>query len=535
MEEKQFYLKPQVYIEPLVHNWYAWPYMLPPVTCAMLFSDRILKMMKSFVASYKLHIAASKNKELTGGSFVNCSESQLGDMKVLIDKIQQDFPEYKEIRQAIKSLHSILHEQTGLSLEALYQDVPDVLKGFIELHYNENHNASFRMIEGLLYRSSLYQKKIQSLGLGVLEGSQERPFVLSTPRLPSDNFIELSVSFEDSIVDELAQAREKSISRERIEQIFSSDKTRGDFDFWLLFTHEAPDSVRKVGERLQVDFLGHAGVSVRRNNTCVLIDPVIPVVSEEHRGDVLSFADLPEKIDYVCVTHTHMDHTCIETLLQLRHKTDHILVPKNNSGSICDPSIKLMLQNLGFRVSELEDMEDVFTPDLRITAIPFLGEHADLHIRSKSAWLIEAEGYRVLFAADSSNLEPQMYEHIRNVTGEIDVLFIGMECVGAPMSWLYGSFFSRPVSREINESRRFNGSDYKAARNIVDVLSPGEVYIYALGMEEWFKYFMGLEYDQNAKQIEQSDLLIDYCTNKGIKCQRMSGHVSLQYDVSIAD
>jgi hypothetical protein len=217
-----------------------------------------------------------------------------------------------------------------------------------------------------------------------------------------------------------------------------------------------------------------------------------------------------------------MDHTCIESLLQLRSRIKHaVLVPKN-TGNLADPSIKLMLQTLGFKVRELEEMDEVAVPNGRIVAIPFLGEHADLNIRSKSAWYIELEGKKIFAGADSASLDQVLYRRIHEQTGNLDMLFIGMECVGAPMSWLYGALFTKPVPRAINESRRFNGSDFALAKHLVDIFQPSYVGIYALGLEPWFRYFMGVDYQQDARQIVESDQLLAYCAERQITADRLA-------------
>jgi hypothetical protein len=248
---------------------------------------------------------------------------------------------------------------------------------------------------------------------------------------------------------------------------------------------------------------------------------VIAARDAVHGDSVISFSELPDTIDYICLTHTHMDHVCIETLLQLRYKTRCVLVPKNNGGSLVDPSLKLMLRKLGFRVMELEDMEEIPCADGTIRALPFLGEHADLHIRSKAAWFFEFAGKKIFSGADSSSLDPTLYRRLREHLGRVDLLFIGMECVGAPMSWLYGSLFTKPIPRAVNESRRFNGSDCASAQKMIAVFEPAEVYVYALGMEPWFKYFMGMDYDENAKQLVESDRLLAACTAEGIHAERL--------------
>ena len=42
---------------------------------------------------------------------------------------------------------------------------------------------------------------------------------------------------------------------------------------------------------------------------------------------------------------------------------------------------------------------------LQITGLPFFGEHADLDILSKMAWLVRVGAISLLFAADSCNID----------------------------------------------------------------------------------------------------------------------------------
>ena len=53
-------------------------------------------------------------------------------------------------------------------------------------------------------------------------------------------------------------------------------------------------------------------------------------------------------------------------------------------------------------------MEELTFDSGSITAIPFLGEHADLNIASKAAYLVRVNGHSLLFAADSCNISPSM-------------------------------------------------------------------------------------------------------------------------------
>lgn len=518
------YLREDVYFEPLIFKWYAWPYLLPPVSAAMNMAGRNLRLMKSFVANHHLHLAASKDPALAGGDFVNCSEDQLDEVRELIRKIEVDHAEYQDVRKGVADITKMLEPMQGLSLESLYAELPDVLRGYVELVYDMNHSPSIRLIEGLLYEGALYKESEQSMSLGVLSRMNERPFVLSSPRLPDANHLHIEVPFTHPLVDVLFAARDQSIPRAQWAEIFDTLPINGGLSPDELLTTVPPAIARQpISGDLRISYLGHAGLLLETARTSILVDPVIAVRHEGYGHQVVSFSELPPIIDYICLTHTHMDHVCVETLLQLRHKTRRVLVPKNNGGSIVDPSLKLMLGKLGFQVTEMEDMERVACADGHIRALPFLGEHADLHIRSKSAWLFEFANKKIFSGADSSSIDEKMYERIHAITGNVDLLFIGMECVGAPMSWLYGALFSKPIPRSINESRRFNGSDCASAEKMIAIFKPSEVGIYALGLEPWFKYFMGIDYDQNARQIHESDRLLATCADRGVRAQRLFG------------
>ena len=72
-----------------------------------------------------------------------------------------------------------------------------------------------------------------------------------------------------------------------------------------------------------------------------------------------------------------------------------------------------------------------------ITAVPFLGEHADLDVRAKAGYAVRIGRRIILFLADSDNVEPRLYRHVPPKVGTPDALFLGMECDGAPLSLHY--------------------------------------------------------------------------------------------------
>jgi len=103
------------------------------------------------------------------------------------------------------------------------------------------------------------------------------------------------------------------------------------------------------------------------------------------------------------ITHAHQDHVLFETLLQIRHRSRTSSVPRSGADSCKIHRSSLLLEHCGFRnVIEATEMEESNIGNVRITALPFFGEHADLDIRSKMAWLVNIGPHSMIFAADSA-------------------------------------------------------------------------------------------------------------------------------------
>ncbi|MES2316839.1 MAG: MBL fold metallo-hydrolase [Pseudomonadota bacterium] len=531
MSEKNMYLREDVYIDPLVNQWYAWPNLIAPVTYAMYMTKTHKRLMNSFVNNYELHIVANQDAAMAGGGeFVNCSAEQVDDVRRLIGKFDNDYGMCRELCEAVGQLDTLVRSHTsGESIEPLYEKVPALLKGYVELFMDLYHQPSYRLIEGLLYQSPYYLPEIQSVSFGLLSAEHARPFVLSTPRLPGADNLQLRLPFSSPVWDRIFRARTEPVSLEEAAAMFENAPAEGGLDWRTLFTTEAPARRHvPVTQGMRLAYVGHAGFLAETPGCAVLIDPVIANRTASNADQVISYTELPEHIDYLCLTHNHSDHVNIESLLQIRHRVGQVLVPKNNGGSLADPSLKLILSRLGFKVSEVDDMEEIMLPSGRILSIPFLGEHGDLNIRSKTAWLLEMGGKKIYAGADSSNLEPRMYQHIQTLVGDLDVLAIGMECVGAPYTWLYGALTTTAVARNVKESRRLNGSDFGKAAQMVATFRPRQVLIYALGMEPWYGYFMGVDYSDDSQQIIQSGRMVEHCIGLGIAVERLCGKQTLQ-------
>jgi L-ascorbate metabolism protein UlaG (beta-lactamase superfamily) len=530
-ENELWWLREEVYFEPLLNQWYAWPYLLPPVTGARHMVNTHRRIMNSFVKNYKLHIMAAHQPGMAGAEFLDAKEEQVEEIKALVERIDTEHSDMVELSDAVRQLDELLRSHTsGESIEYLYAQVPEPLRGFVELFMDLEHHPSYRLIENLLYRSRLYKRSLQSISFGLLGSNGQRPFVLSTPRLPDAQNLQLAVDYNDPLLDELFVARERPISAGRVHQLFAGRSSRGGLHYTDLFTTAAPSHQHQpVKDGVRVQYVGHAGFLLETGEVTVLVDPVIASRGQSFADEVISFSQLPERIDYICITHNHQDHANLETLLQLRYKTGKLLVPKNNGGTLADPSLRLLFKQFGFDVLEMDDLDEISVPGGRIVAVPFLGEHGDLNVRSKSAWHIELAGRKIFIGADSSNLDPAMYRHVRDYIGKVDIMAIGMECVGAPYTWLYGALHTKLVSRKIKESRRLNGSGFEQARKIAEILEPSQIFLYALGLEPWYNYFMGVEYDENSRQIVETGQMLEACHAQNIPAERLYGKRTVEF------
>jgi L-ascorbate metabolism protein UlaG (beta-lactamase superfamily) len=524
MSNEKVYLKPNVIVEPLFNGWYAWTNLIAPATSAMYIANLHVKLMQSFISSPQVHVSALKNPAMLGGPFINYGAERVPDVKALLDRTMKGSARALEFAEAVKALDNVLAEEAiGFSLEPVYRKVPEILRGYVELGYDLNHNPSARFIEGLLYNSPFYDAGSQSIALSLVE-REERSFVFSTPRLTRRGWLNLDLPFSHGGLDALFRMRDEPQSLAALRESLPVAAEDAEL-FSSFFTEEAPPPrARYDGDEVRIRYFGHACVLFETRDTSILCDPVISYDLESPVRRY-AFSDLPETIDYVVITHNHQDHCMFETLLQLRHKIRHILVPKNNGGTLADPSMKLVLQNLGFKdVREVDEMESVEVPGGNVMGLPFFGEHADLHIRTKMAYALRLKGHTIVCAADSENLEPRLYERLHDYLGDVSIIFIGMECDGAPLSWLYGPLLTKPLARKMDQSRRSNGSDYEKAVALVDRLKPRQVYVYAMGQEPWLTYLTSIQYTPESRPIVESDKLVEECLRRGLTSERLFGH-----------
>ncbi len=531
MADDLAYLRPNIQVEPLINRWYAWVQIIPPATGAFNIKERHLKTLEAYLQSPELHAAAVQDPKLRGGPFIDLQGEKLDQVQALLDDTRRRTSAQLAFAKAVYELDGLLATKAdGYSLQPLYRDIPEMLRGYVELYYDRQHRPAFRFYEALLYNSEIYDPGFQSVALSMIEEDCGRPFVFSTPNLDAPGKLHMPVPFATEGLDLLFQAKRTPTSVSNICDSLGVGLTPDERQlFESFFTKDAPKPYAPYdGDKLRIRYFGHACILLELQGTSILIDPVL---SYTYESDISRFTydDLPDEIDYALITHSHHDHILVETMLQIRHKVRKIIVPKNATGTLQDPSLKLMLNAIGFdRVETLDEFGTLPIPGGVITGFPFIGEHHDLNVDSKLVYHIRHQDVTVLAMADSCNVSPELYAHVHRLIGDVDILFLGMECDGAPLSWVYGPLFAEKPERSRDRSRRGRGSNFAEGMDLVHRFNCREVYVYAMGEEPWVRYILGVEYTPESNPIVQSNLLVEECRREGRIAERLFGEKEIR-------
>ena len=521
MGDEPRFLRPDVIIEPLVDGFYAWLQTVAPVQSAMNLAFLQVPLLESYLQSPQVHIAASRNPDLRGGFFVNIDESRSGEVRTLLASIKRDRAELLRFAEAVAEAEEIVRQgATGFDLTPLYPKLPAELSGLVELAYDTSNQPSVRFIEPLAYESSAYSEDRQSVQLSIEPGI-ERPFILSTPRLASPDVLDLRIPFRHPGLAELLGARVRPVTLARLREVLELGDEQAAQLAGLLAAEPDLASDRHIDDGARIRYFGHACLVLQTPQAAVVTDPFVN--ADVAAADRYTYGDLPDHIDLVLITHGHQDHIVLETLLQLRGRVGAVVVPRSSRGSLCDPSLALYLSHVGLPVVEVDDFTEVAFPGGTVIATPFLGEHADLDIRAKTTYCVRMAGRTVFVGADSSGIDPGLYRYIRGHVGTVDMAFLGMECAGAPLTWLYQALLTRPVTKKMSDSRTLSGSNAAQAGAIMTELGAGEAYVYAMGEESWLGHVMATSYTEDSYQLKQVEEFMTWCAGHGIKAGHLYG------------
>lgn len=521
-------LMQDVCLEPLIANWSVWPALMSPVSFALHLRQRLLPALQSFVDAPAVHAAAALDPKMYGGSFLSLGADAAGEVAALIERTRRDCAPLLALADELTKFNAALQDEAyGFSLHEFYEQVPSSLRGLVELVYDTNHHPQLHVFEELAklaYPLAAHQQILLHR-----TAPTRRPFFMSTPRLPRADQLLLPMPFDDARIDTLARLRTEAMPFGHVAATLGLGAQERDV-LRAMCTPQAPAAaVPAHVNGLRVRYMGHACMLFETPTQSILVDPF---VSTERDGQShFSIHDLPPRIDVAVITHAHQDHASAEMLLQMRHRIGRILVPANNAGNVADPSLKLFLQTLGFeRIDVLNPLDAVELNEGRLVSIPTTGEHAELNIESKQSIALTLCSRTFLFLVDADGRNPDLYRQVMPRIGPVDMMFIGMECEGAPLNWLYEPVLGSPVTPRINESRRLSGADSERAWSIADVVKPGKVVIYGMGQEPWMQYLMGLQYSPDSVQLVEADRFIARCQAHGIPAQRYYLKAELHFE-----
>jgi L-ascorbate metabolism protein UlaG (beta-lactamase superfamily) len=524
-----FRLAPSTVVEPLLNRWAVWSDVISPGPYSMHLANYQVPTLTSYLQNPDVHLKASRNPKLIGGRFVDIAKERRGEVEALLEETRREHADNIRFAEALTQCYETLsREAKGQSLEPYYTQVPEPLRGYVELLYDYYSNPIVRLIEPLLYRSPYMKRSHQSLRMFRPARDDSRPFFLSTPRLPEEGDVSWHVPFADPAVDDLFSLDRQGRPLGEIAEILGMPADRADALRPFLTEAPLPEQAPWEGEGPRIRYLGHACVLVEWKGVSIMTDPWVGALPTEGGLERITFADLPERIDYALITHGHHDHFVIETLLRLRHRIGTLVVPRSFGLFHADVSLRLAGREIGFKnVVEVDTLDSIPLPDGEIVSVPFFGEHADL-AHAKSAYVVRCGKQSILFAADANCIEPQTYAHVQHAIGDVQTVFLGMECVGAPLSWLYGALLPSRLSNAYDKSRRTQGSDAPAAMALLERVNAERVYIYALGGEPWLNYSMGLGLDENSPQVKEANKVLEAAAGVGLRAAaRPFGHMEI--------
>lgn len=527
-DARAVHLRPDTLVEPLVNDFHAWLGLIAPATLARYVRQSHLPVLRSYLDAPQVHEAAARRPDMRGGPFVDVPGWRRDEIGKLVGAIEERCASLLDLADALAATEDLVRSADGSSLDGLYAQVPPPLRGLVELQYDLNDGAALHLVEEAVYRRHL-DRSLQSIHVGPA-ASDVRPFFLSTPRLPGADDVRLATTFDADDLDALFRAERTPLPRGELHERFG---LRGGeaaaFDRLTTDVAPAPPPPSPAVDRpaaTRVRYFGHACIVVEGPRSTICVDPFLTSVPGPDR---LTYQDLPDRIDVCLVTHGHPDHLHLESLLRLRHRIGTLVVPRSLPGALQDPSIARALRHIGFRdVVEVGPYERVGTADGEVLVCPFFGEHCDLAIASKATYVVVTPDVRVFAGTDASGVEPALYADIREWVGhDVDVALVGMECEGAPLTWLYGPLFTRPVDRRLSLSRRLSGADADRATEIVHRLGARRAHVYAMGREPWLQHVTATSYGEDSVQVREVARFVEACAAAGVEASELTGCAEL--------
>jgi L-ascorbate metabolism protein UlaG (beta-lactamase superfamily) len=411
----------------------------------------------------------------------------------------------------------------GESMEPLYARLPDVVKGYVELVYDYYSRPSLRFDEGLLYRSPYYKPELQTVSVFTLDNDECRTFATSTPRPRSQDLCEIRVPFNDDRLTKLFAMDVEPCERANAHKLLHDLGVPAAACNALLEPARPPQAIARPSKGLHLRNFGHACIFFDDGKTTVLVDPFLSAQANQG-APRYTFADLPTTIDYALVTHAHIDHFVVETLMRLRHRVRTLIVPRNLGLCYADVSLRRVAQQLGYcDVREVATGDTIRFPDGEILITPFWGEHGDVAHGNKCTYLLRFGTKRALIFADAQALEPRVYQRLRAEVGTIDTVFMNTETEGALLTWHNRWVFPPKRTQKLDMKRRCRGSNKSEALALLEALGAKSLVNYAMGLEPWTWWILGPSPPPTDVRFTEADALMAEVRARGGRAQRLNG------------
>lgn len=515
------YLDEAVAAVPLVDSWYAWGQLVDPVSYALNIRGRYIPLLESFVEAPELHADAVQDDVLLGGPFVGLPASDVDRAAGLLSELRCK-AQLASFAAAIRELYAGLGEQRDVGTAAEIA-IPKLLQGLVDVGLDVLGRPHVRIRGSLVEEAGLVSEARQSVYLSRLHPDR-RTFVFSTPFLDRSNGVEVATRFADSRLDALFRAYEQPVDAARLgADLGLSGAAMMRFSSLFLRAESKRRYRPPDNKTLRWRHFGHGCVLVEAEGASILIDPLIAHASPKDGPERPTYGDLPPRIDALVLTHNHQDHVTVETLLRLRHRVERVIAP-NALDTLEDPSVASLLRRLGYdNIHILEEFGETHCGAITVEGYPFSGEHGDLDVRSRLNYKVSCAGRSLFFASDSDVRDTRLYQLSQRRIGRLDALFLGMECEGAPVSWVYGPLFPKPLPWRQDQARRLSGADYEGAKALVDILRPEAAYVYAMGEEPWVTHLSSKAYTPQAFPMRQAAQFVEYCQARGMASARLVG------------
>ncbi len=501
---------------------------MAPIPASLHVHKSQLPLLKAYLQNPDFHARAARDPALSGGTFVGVDPQRAGEVKVLLQQMQEAQADRIHLAESLEQFQGwLMEEAKGQSLEPLYEKVPEPLRGLVELSYDYINRPFVRVMEGALYRSPYHKPQLQSLRLLPLESDASRPHLFTTPYLMEPGQLDWAVPFSEQRISQLFETDLSPRPLGYLRDVLGSAVT-SDEQLLPLLTDAPPATYTPwEGPQPRVRYLGHACALVEWKGITILVDPVISPRPTSGGMERFTFHELPPRIDYALITHSHPDHLAIDTLLRLRHRIGHLVVPRCNGFLVGDYSPKLLARSLGFEnVLELESYESIPLPDGELIAVPFLGEHGDIG-HAKSSYVVRAGKQQLLFAADSMCVDEVVYRHLRQNLGPIQTVFMNTEIEGAPHTWTLEALFPKKRDRKLEKNRRCRGSNANEGLRILELVGASRLYNYAMGLEPWMEHIIGPPSSSETPRMKESDRLLTEAQARGLTAVRLYGLTDL--------